>query len=187
MQNIRDIVEQIKFEKTLKKIVRVDHAGEFGAIKIYKAQQMLLSGPINEMLDHEIEHLKMFTDFSKEHKINPSIMLFIWSPLGSITGYVSALFGMQTAMAITVAIEEEIEQHYQNQLDGLRTIKLKDKTLKTKQEKLIKIIKKCKEDEEHHKEIADKEFLAKKIPFYNAIDFFIKSFSKMAIKISTHI
>ena len=151
MQNIRDIVEKIKFEKTLKKMVRVDHAGEFGAIKIYKAQQILLSEPITEMLDHEIEHLKMFTDFSKEHKINPSIMLFIWSPLGSITGYVSALFGMQAAMAITVAIEEEIEQHYQNQLDVLSTIKLKDKTLKTKQEKLIKIIKKCKEDEEHHK------------------------------------
>ena len=132
----------------LDKILRVDHAGEVGAAKIYEGQLKVLGktdvGPmIQHMKDQEKEHLDTFHDLLNEHKVRPTIMLPIWNLAGYGLGVISAAMGKKAAMACTVAVEEVIGQHYEEQAKELSKRKLKPDLLKT--------VKKFREDElEHH-------------------------------------
>ena len=169
----------------IEEFIRVDHAGERGAIKIYEGQLLALNTfvkdenlkkTIEKMKNHEKEHLDFFNKEIKKRKIKPTKLLPIWDLLGIGLGFSSAMMGKKAAMLCTASVEEVIDKHYQNQLDQLHS---DEKNLKKK-------IKKFRDDELHHKDIAYKEGASKK-GFYSIFDKIIKTGSKVAINISEKI
>ena len=172
-------------KKTLEEIIRVDHAGERGAIKIYDGQllalQLLKADPdlekkVAEMKEHEKEHLKYFEQQLADRKIRPTLLLPLWDFLGTALGFGSAIMGKKAAMVCTASVEEVIDKHYLDQINALEN---DEKKLK---EKIIKF----REDELHHKDIAYKEGATKK-GVYSILDKLIKTGSKIAINISEKI
>ena len=172
-------------QKILEEIIRVDHAGERGAIKIYEGQLLALKtikqddslkDKIEEMKEHEKEHLEFFEKEIYKRKIKPTYLLPLWDVMGVVLGFGSALLGKKAAMLCTASVEEVIENHYQNQLKKLGN---DEKDLKTK-------IEKFKGDEINHKNIAY-ESRANKNGFYSIMDKIIKTGSKIAITISEKI
>ena len=169
-------------KKTLEEIIRVDHAGERGAIKIYEGQLLALSTfkkdeklkrLIEEMKEHEKEHFEYFDKEIQKRNIKPTIFLPLWDLLGVTLGFGTTMLGKKAAMLCTASVEEVICDHYQNQLDKLGD---DEKDLK-------KSIKKFKEDEDDHKNIAyDKG--ATKEGLYFLLDKIIQNTSRVAIKVS---
>ncbi len=172
-------------KKTLEEIIRVDHAGERGAIKIYEGQLLALKTfkqdedlkrKIEEMKEHEAEHYNFFNKEIQRRNIKPTKFLPLWDLLGVTLGFGTAMLGKKAAMLCTASVEEVIDEHYKNQ-----TYKLKDdeKDLKAK-------IMKFREDELHHKDIAY-EHGASKEGVYSILDKVIKTSSRIAITISEKI
>jgi ubiquinone biosynthesis monooxygenase Coq7 len=172
-------------KKILEEIIRVDHAGERGAIKIYEGQLLALKTfkqdealkkQIEEMKEHEKEHYEFFNQEIKRRKIEPTKLLPIWDLLGVTLGFGTAMMGKKAAMLCTASVEEVIDGHYKNQ-----TYKLEEdeKELKNK-------INKFREDELNHKDIAY-ESGATKEGLYGLLDKLIKTSSSLAIKISEKI
>jgi len=172
-------------KKKLEEFIRVDHAGERGAIKIYEGQLLALSTIVNNedlkktiknMKEHEEEHCNFFEDEIKKRNIKPTKLLPIWDLFGLGLGFGSTILGKKAAMLCTASIEEVIDNHYKNQIDQ---IGLDENNLKSK-------IIKFREDELHHRDIAYNEGATKE-GFYSIIDKMIKTGSKLAIKISEKI
>ena len=166
----------------VEEFIRVDHAGERGAVKIYEGQLLALSTlvkdeelkkTIEEMKIHEKEHCEFFENEIKKRKIRPTRFLPLWDLLGVGLGFGSTLLGKKAAMLCTASVEEVIDVHYQNQINQLGT---DEKHLK---KKIIKF----REDELHHKDIAYEKGASKK-GFYSIMDKIIKTGSKLAIRIS---
>tara|TARA_B100000965_G_scaffold382346_1_gene380641 strand:- start:3139 stop:3672 length:534 start_codon:yes stop_codon:yes gene_type:complete len=171
--------------KKLEEFIRVDHAGERGAIKIYEGQLLALNTIvkdddlkkiINEMKQHEQEHCNFFEREIKKRNINPTKLLPLWDLLGLGLGFGSTILGKKAAMLCTASVEEVIDEHYKNQIDQLEN---DEKNLK-------KIITKFRKDELDHKDIAYEEGATKK-GFYSLMDKVIKTGSKFAISISEKI
>ena len=172
-------------KKILEEIIRVDHAGERGAIKIYEGQLLALKtikqdeklkDIIEEMKDHEKDHLEYFEKEIQKRNMKPTYLLPLWDLMGISLGFGTALLGKKAAMLCTASVEEVIENHYENQL---RKIGEDEKDLKTK-------IKKFKGDEVNHKNIAY-ESGATKNGLYSIMDKIIRTGSKIAITISEKI
>ena len=172
-------------QKKLEEFIRVDHAGERGAIKIYEGQLLALNTivkdeelkkTINEMKIHEEEHCNFFEDEIKKRNINPTKLLPLWDLLGLGLGFGSTILGKKAAMLCTASVEEVIDEHYKNQINQLEN---DEKNLK---EKIIKF----RQDELDHKDIAYEEGATKK-GFYSVIDKIIKTGSRFAISISEKI
>jgi len=172
-------------KKILEEIIRVDHAGERGAIKIYEGQLLalktlkqnnLLIKQINEMKNHEQEHLNFFEKEIKKRDIKPTYFLPLWDLMGVGLGFGSILLGKKAAMLCTASVEEVIDKHYHDQLDKLES---DEENLKDK-------IKSFREDEIHHKNIAY-DSGATKEGMYSIMDKIIKTGSKIAIKVSEKI
>lgn len=111
-------------KNNLDQLLRVDHAGEYGAVRIYQGQQAVLKnseiGPqLQHMMDQELQHKKKFEDLMIVHRVRPTVLSPLWHLAGYALGYGSALLGKKAAMACTVAVEEVIEEHYQEQLREL--------------------------------------------------------------------
>ena len=171
--------------KTLEEIIRVDHAGERGAIKIYEGQLLALStikqdndlkNIIEEMKEHEKEHLEYFEKEIQKRKIKPTYLLPLWDVMGVSLGFGTALLGKKAAMLCTASVEEVIETHYENQL---KKIGSDEKDLKIK-------IEKFKSDEVNHKNTAY-DSGASKSGIYSVLDVLIRTGSKIAINISEKI
>ena len=171
--------------KTLEQIIRVDHAGERGAIKIYEGQLLALKtikqddslkSKIEDMKKHEKEHLEFFEKEIQKRKIKPTYLLPLWDVMGVTLGFGTALLGKRTAMLCTASVEEIIEDHYKNQLKKLGNDEI---DLKAK-------IEKFRGDEINHKNIAYNSGASNK-GIYNLIDKIIKTGSKIAITISEKI
>jgi len=169
-------------KKKIEEFIRVDHAGERGAIKIYEGQLLALNTvckdeklkeTIKAMKLHEKEHLDFFEEEIKKRNINPTKFLPLWDLLGIGLGFGSTLLGKKAAMLCTASVEEVIDEHYQNQIDQINN---DEKKLK---EKIIKF----REDELNHKDIAYEEGATKK-GIYSVLDKVIKVGSKVAISIS---
>ena len=169
-------------KKKIEEFIRVDHAGERGAIKIYEGQLLALNTvckdeklkeTIKKMKLHEKEHLDFFEEEIKKRKINPTKFLPLWDLLGIGLGFGSTLLGKKAAMLCTASVEEVIDEHYQNQINQINN---DEKKLK---EKIIKF----REDELNHKDIAYEEGATKK-GIYSVLDKVIKVGSKVAISIS---
>ncbi|XP_054524258.1 5-demethoxyubiquinone hydroxylase, mitochondrial isoform X3 [Pan troglodytes] len=106
------------------RIIRVDHAGEYGANRIYAGQMAVLSrtsvGPvIQKMWDQEKDHLKKFNELMVTFRVRPTVLMPLWNVLGFALGAGTALLGKEGAMACTVAVEESIAHHYNNQIRTL--------------------------------------------------------------------
>jgi ubiquinone biosynthesis monooxygenase Coq7 len=169
----------------IEEFIRVDHAGERGAVKIYEGQLLALNTlvkdeslkkTIEEMKLHEKEHCEFFETEIKKRKIEPTKFLPLWDLLGIGLGFGSALLGKKAAMLCTASVEEVIDTHYQNQINQLGS---DEKDLK---KKIIKF----REDELHHKDIAYEKGATKK-GLYSIMDKIIKTGSKVAINISEKI
>ena len=171
--------------KKIEEFIRVDHAGERGAIKIYEGQLLALNlfikdnklkEMIQEMKDHEKEHLEFFDNEIKKRKIKPTKLLPLWDLLGVGLGFGSAMMGKKATMLCTASVEEVIDGHYQNQINQIQS---DEKNLKEK-------IKKFREDELDHKDIAY-ENGANKDGIYYFFDKIIKTGSRIAISLSEKI
>jgi len=166
----------------IEEFIRVDHAGERGAIKIYEGQLLALNTfikdeelkkKIEEMKIHEKEHADYFENEIKKRRIKPTKFLPLWDLLGVGLGFGSTILGKKAAMLCTASVEEVIDEHYQNQINQIES---DEKALRNK-------IIKFREDELNHKDIAYNEG-ATKDGLYSILDKIIKTGSKIAINIS---
>ncbi|MDC1248136.1 demethoxyubiquinone hydroxylase family protein [Pelagibacteraceae bacterium] len=166
----------------VKEFIRVDHAGERGAIKIYEGQLLALNTfikdddlkkKIEQMKVHEKEHCDYFENEIRKRNIQPTKFLPLWDILGVGLGFGTAILGKKAAMLCTASVEEVIDEHYSSQIYELEN---DEKELK---KKIIKF----REDELHHKDIAYKEGATKQ-GAYSILDKIIKTGSKIAISIS---
>jgi len=172
-------------KKKLEEILRVDHAGERGAIKIYEGQLLALKTlkqdeslkeKIEKMKEGEKEHLEYFEKEIQKRKIKPTYLLPLWDVMGVSLGFGTALLGKKAAMLCTASVEEVIEDHYKNQLKSLGNdeVELKNK------------IEKFKSDETEHKNIAYDSGATNK-GIYSVMNKIIKTGSRIAITISEKI
>ena len=172
-------------KKTLEEIIRIDHAGERGAIKIYEGQLLALKTikqdndlkyKIEKMKEQEKKHLEYFEKEIQKRKIKPTYLLPLWDLMGVGLGFGTALLGKKSALLCTASVEEVIEEHYQDQL----------KKLGNDEKDLKKKIQEFKDDEVHHKNTAY-ESGATNNGIYSIMDKLIKTGSKIAITISEKI
>ncbi|MDE1148641.1 MAG: demethoxyubiquinone hydroxylase family protein [Azospirillaceae bacterium] len=111
-------------EAQLRRVIRVDQAGEYGAARIYAGQLSVLGktpiGPtIRHMEEQEQVHLDTFNQLMVERRVRPTALQPLWKVLGYALGAGTALMGERAAMACTVAVEEVIDAHYAAQAERL--------------------------------------------------------------------
>ena len=166
-----------KTSNKVEEFIRVDHAGERGAVKIYQGQLLALNTiikdeslkkTIEEMQVHEKEHCEFFENEIKKRNIKPTKFLPLWDLLGMGLGFGSTILGKKAAMLCTASVEEVIDKHY---LDQINQLGPDEKELK---KKIIKF----REDELDHKDIAYEKGATKK-GFYSIMDKIIKTGSKL--------
>ena len=172
-------------KKKIEEFIRVDHAGERGAVKIYEGQLLALNTlvkdealkkTIEEMKVHEKEHCDYFENEIKKRNIKPTKLLPLWDLLGVGLGFGSTILGKKAAMLCTASVEEVIDEHYLNQI----------KQLGADEKKLKEKIEKFRLDELRHKNIAYEKGANKK-GLYSILDKIIKTGSRIAINISEKI
>lgn len=138
----------LKKTQLIDQMIRVNHAGEYGAKRIYNGQLSILkSKEDQELLKHmaaqEEVHLDYFTQKIKERKVRPSFLLPVWHALGFALGSVTASLGKNAAMVCTEAVEEVIDEHYQEQIHQLNGLQ--------QEPELAENIEKFRQEElEHH-------------------------------------
>ncbi|KHJ46515.1 ubiquinone biosynthesis protein COQ7 [Trichuris suis] len=169
----------------LERILRVDHAGEVGADNIYSGQLLVLGGSstgrlIQRMKTQEAHHLNKFEDLIGKHAIQPTALLPLWNVAGFALGVITASLGRQAAMACTVAVEEVIGQHYNDQIREL----INDNEEAHKE--LIQTLKEFRDDELEHLDCGIQND-AEKAPFYALLTWLIQTGCKSAIWISERV
>ena len=163
----------------LDEIIRVDHAGEYGATRIYDGQIAVfgknskIGKTIQHMADQEQEHIDKFNELILEYRVRPTALLPLWNIAGFALGASTALLGEKAAMACTVAVEKVIGEHYDEQLN----------LLNDDQKDLKKIISKFRDDELEHHDIGI-EHDAENAPGYKIMSKIIELGCKTAIAIS---
>ena len=111
--------------QTVERIIRVDQAGEYGAVRIYQGQRAVLGqrAGCGDMLRHleeqEQNHLDVFNKLVGERRVRPTLLQPLWHVVGFALGAGTALLGEKAAMACTVAVEEVIDEHYAAQTERL--------------------------------------------------------------------
>jgi 3-demethoxyubiquinol 3-hydroxylase len=175
------------FEATVKdveRMIRVDHAGEYGAVQIYRGQMAVLGhtatgAMIKHMYDQEQEHLQRFDQLIAEHGVRPTALAPVWNVAGYALGAVTALMGEKAAMACTAAVEEVIDEHYARQAASLEKDGEANAALK-------ETIEKFRADEIAHRETAIAHG-AEQTPGYGFLSEAIKAGCRLAIKLSERI
>ena len=172
-----------KIDKSiLDEIIRVDHAGEYGATRIYAGQLAIfgkktkIGKTIQHMFEQEQIHIETFNKLIVEKRVRPTLMRPVWNVAGYTLGIASALMGEKAAMACTVAVEDVIGKHYEEQA----------KKLDNKEPSLKKILLKFRDDELEHHDIGIKHD-AEKTLGYTILSKFIKTGCRFAIKVSKKI
>ena len=179
-QSKKSRTSKIKTDRSiLEEIIRVDHAGEYGATRIYDGQIAVfgknskIGKTIQHMADQEQEHIQKFEELIVKNKVRPTLLLPLWSVAGYTLGATTALMGEKAAMACTVAVEKVIGEHYNEQLS----------LLNDDQKQLKRTIKKFREDELEHHDIGLAHD-AEEAPGYRILSKFIEMGCKTAIAIS---
>lgn len=171
--------------RQIEAMIRVDHAGEYGAVQIYRGQRAVFSrlpgkahiaGLLAEMEAGEQAHLQTFDRLIAERGVRPTALAPVWRGAGFMLGAVTALMGEKSAHACTAAVEEAIEEHYHAQSQALAGV---DPELKA-------IVDKFREDELAHRDTAVVEG-AKSAPGYGVLSGAIKLGCKLAIKLSERV
>jgi len=168
-------------KQLLDRIIRVDHAGEFGAVRIYEGQYAVLKNTdqaetIKHMKEQEEVHREKFGQLLTERRIRPTLLSPLWGVAGFALGAGTALLGKEAAMACTEAVEEVIDEHYQHQLQQLGD----------DESELKETIQKFREEEIEHRDIA-RENGAADAPGYELLTAAVKTGSKLAIWLSSRI
>jgi 3-demethoxyubiquinol 3-hydroxylase len=163
------------------RMLRVDHAGEYGATRIYEGQLDVLgrgraAGAIREMAEAEKRHFARFETLLPERRVRPTLLHPLWTVTGYALGAATAVLGARAAMACTVAVEEVIDEHYQRQAERLAG---EDPVLK-------EVILSFRDDELAHRETALAHG-AEKAPGYDLISGTVKAGSRLAIWLSTRL
>jgi 3-demethoxyubiquinol 3-hydroxylase len=168
-------------EQLIEQMIRVDHAGEYGAVRIYAGQLAVLgrseeAPAIRAMADKEREHLAAFEKLVADRGVRPTALQPLWHAAGFALGAATALLGPRAAMACTVAVEEVIDEHYAAQAAklGQDEAPLRD------------AIERYRADELAHKDAALAHGAAE-APAYEALTGAVKAASRLAIWLSTRI
>lgn len=169
--------------KKLSQIIMVNHAGEYGAQRIYEGQinytkDTKQKSLIRHMLEQELMHLNYFENEIKKGASRPTAMMPLWKIFGYGLGAISARIGPRTAMLVTESVEKVIVDHYQEQIDYLEKANPNNPVLQK--------IKEFKQDEADHIHIALKNESTKS-PFYSLLSNIVGKICKTAIFISKKI
>ena len=168
-------------EQLVERMIRVDHAGEYGAVRIYAGQLAVLrrsddAPAIRAMAAKEREHLAAFEKLVGDRQVRPTALQPVWHAAGFALGAATALLGARAAMACTVAVEEVIEEHYRGQAARLGE----------DEAELRAAIERYRADEVAHKDEA-LALGAMQAPAYEALTVAVKAASRLAIWLSTRI
>jgi len=168
-------------EEMIARMIRVDQAGEYGAVRIYSGQLAVLgrsgSGEaIRAMAESEREHLERFDGLVAERRVRPTALQPVWHLAGYALGAATALMGERAAMACTVAVEEVIDEHYAGQADRLGD----------DEAELRETIERFRADELAHRDEALAHG-AEAAPGYEILSAAVKAGSRLAIWLSTRI
>ncbi len=161
--------------------IRVDHAGEYGAERIYAGQLAMLKGSpkealIRDMKEQEEKHLHTFDTMIRERHIRPTALLPFWHVGGFMMGAMTAMLGDKAAMACTVAVESVIDEHYRGQLE----------ILPEEEGELKQTIEQFRQEEMEHHDIG-LEHGAEQAPLYGLIHASVSGITRAAIWLSTRI
>jgi 3-demethoxyubiquinol 3-hydroxylase len=166
----------------LAEILRVDHAGELGAVHIYRGQRAVLdaapgreriAGQLAEMEGHEAVHLARFDALLAERGVRPTALAPLWRVAGFALGAGTALLGEKAAHACTEAVESVIEEHYAGQVAELAE----------RDPELAAELAQFREEELAHRDQALEEG-AREAPGYGLLAAAIRAGCRTAIKIS---
>jgi ubiquinone biosynthesis monooxygenase Coq7 len=162
-------------------MIRVDHAGEYGAVRIYEGQLAVLrdrasADIIRHMADQEQRHLKAFDRLVNERRVRPTALEPVWRVAGYALGAATALMGEKAAFACTAAVEEAIDDHYARQIADLGE---RDPELK-------RTVEEFRSDEARHRQTA-LDHGAEQAPGYRLLSEAIKAGCRVAIKLSERI
>lgn len=165
----------------IERMIRVDHAGEYGAARIYAGQLAVLGrGAKGDLLRHmqaqEKQHLDTFAGLIAERRVRPTALLPFWHLAGFALGAATAALGERAAMACTVAVEEVIDAHYTAQID----------TLEQNEPALRATLEQFRAEEAEHRDIGLANG-AEQAPGYRLLSAAIKAGCKVAIRLSERI
>lgn len=166
-------------EALIARMIRVDQAGEYGAVRIYEGQLAVLAegearAAIRAMAKTEAEHLAVFDNLLAQRRVRPTLLEPLWRLAGLALGAGTALLGARAAMACTVAVEDVIGEHYRRQAERLGA----------EEAELKRTIEAFRADEIAHRN----EGLARgaeAAPAYEALSAAIRAGTKLAIWLST--
>ena len=168
----------------VERIVRVDHAGEYGAKRIYAGQLAVLgrdhpaAAEIRRMAEQEQRHLEAFEKLIVERRVRPTALAPLWHVAGFALGAATALLGDRAAMACTVAIEETIDAHYASQAAALDAM--------PEEAALKAVVEEFRADELEHRDTALAHG-AEGAPGYPVLSAAIKASSRLAIWLSERV
>ncbi len=165
--------------ETVESMIRVDHAGEYGARRIYEGQLAVLSGTaagktIKEMADQEQRHLDGFDKLIVSRRVRPTVLSPVWHVAGFALGFGTALLGPKAAMACTEAVESVIDEHYASQ----------EARLGDDESELRELIREYRADENEHRLTAI-EHGARDVLAYRPLTAAVKRMTRFAIGLST--
>jgi ubiquinone biosynthesis monooxygenase Coq7 len=168
-------------EQRTARMIRVDHAGEYGAVRIYAGQLAVLrrSGKaevLRHMMAQEHQHLATFNDMIADRRVRPTVLLPFWHLAGFALGAVTAALGEKAAMACTVAVEEAIDDHYSAQID----------TVDSGDPELLGTLEKFRAEEREHRDIGLAHG-AEQAPSYRLLSRAIKAGCRAAIALSERV
>ena len=168
-------------QERLARIVRVDHAGEYGAKRIYEGQIAVMGKGqhgrmLRHMADQELEHLRYFEKQLNARKVRPTALQPFWHVAGFLLGAGTAVLGERAAMACTVAVEQVIEDHYEEQM----------KHLGPEEAELKAAILKFQAEEVEHRDIGLANG-AEQAPAYPVLSAAIKAGTKAAIWLAARV
>lgn len=171
----------------VERILRVDHAGEYGAKRIYDGQLAVLgksaaAPTIRHMAEQELKHLSAFDRLLPQRRVRPTLLGPVWHAAGFALGAATALMGEKAAMACTEAVEEVIDEHYARQLDTLENLAAEGKA----EPELQALIAEFRAEEIQHRDTA-REAGAAEAPAYPVLSQGIRNATKLAIWLSERI
>jgi ubiquinone biosynthesis monooxygenase Coq7 len=176
-----DIPGDASEQAIAKRMIRVDHAGEYGATRIYAGQLAVLGrGAKGDLIRHmqaqEQVHLQTFNAMIADRRVRPTALLPLWHLAGFALGAVTAALGEKAAMACTVAVEEAIDDHYSAQLE----------TLGTTEPALREVVETFRTEEREHRAIG-LDHGAEQTPGYRFLSRAIKAGCRVAIAVSERV
>lgn len=173
----------VRREDLICSMLRVDHAGEYGAVRIYQGQLDALGTSaarpdVDHMMAQEKEHLATFNNLLAERGIQPTRLQPLWHHAAYAMGWLTARLGEQAAMACTVAVEEVIDAHYQEQLDTLEQL--------GDEPHLREVIQQFRDEELEHRDLGLQRG-AQQAPLYPVLKAAVGAATRLAIFLSKRI